>query len=170
MGATDVDGRSRSNRWYDSAERSIAAGLVQGIVVLHNNMRAAITDKEAIHSAEASIHGKREICVARQVGSGGSDLGTVTSSAVNSGAECLDYMIPLSERHLRKTLREWVTHYNQGRPHSALGPGIPSDVNEHSRRFAPHARRHELPSDARITTRDILGGLHHEYELERTAA
>ncbi len=84
--------------------------------------------------------------------------------------ECLDYVIPLSEKHLRKTLREWVTHYNQGRPHSALGPGIPSDVNEHSRRFAPHARRHELPSDARITTRDILGGLHHEYELERTAA
>src|SRR6266436_2230097 len=76
--------------------------------------------------------------------------------------ECLDYVIPLSEKHLRKTLREWVSHYNHGRPHSALGPGIPSDVNEHSRRFAPHARRHELPSDARITTRDILGGLHQD--------
>ena len=170
MGATDVDARSRCNRWYDSAERSIAAGLVQGIVVLHNNLRAAITDKEAIHSAEASIHGKREICVARQVGSGGSDLGTVTSSAVNSGAECLGYVIPLSERHLRKTLREWVTHYNQGRPRSALGPGIPADTKERLRRPIPHTRRHELPADSRITTREILGGLHHEYELEQTAA
>jgi len=85
--------------------------------------------------------------------------------------ECLDYVIPLNEKHLRKTLREWVTHYNQGRPHSALGPGIPADTKEHlRRRFMPHARRHELPSDARITTREILGGLHHEYELERTAA
>ena len=40
--------------------------------------------------------------------------------------ECLDYVIPLSEQHLRTILREWVTHYNQGRPHASLGPGIPS--------------------------------------------
>lgn len=25
----------------------------------------------------------------------------------------LDYVIPLGEKHLRKTLREWVLHYNQ---------------------------------------------------------
>jgi putative transposase len=31
--------------------------------------------------------------------------------------ECLNYMIPLSEKHLRKILREWVSHYNRGRPH-----------------------------------------------------
>jgi transposase InsO family protein len=30
--------------------------------------------------------------------------------------ECLDYVIPLSEKHLRTILREWMTHYNQGRP------------------------------------------------------
>ncbi len=36
--------------------------------------------------------------------------------------ECLDWMIPISEAHLRSILREWVTHYNGGRPHSALGP------------------------------------------------
>jgi transposase InsO family protein len=34
--------------------------------------------------------------------------------------ECLDWMIPMSETHLRSILREWVTHYNRGRPHSAL--------------------------------------------------
>jgi len=32
--------------------------------------------------------------------------------------ECLDFMIPLNERHLRKTLRSWVAHYNKGRPHA----------------------------------------------------
>jgi transposase InsO family protein len=39
--------------------------------------------------------------------------------------ECLDWIIPLNERHLRKILRSWMAHYNGGRPHSALGPGIP---------------------------------------------
>ena len=40
--------------------------------------------------------------------------------------ESLDFVIPLGERHLRRILREWVLHYNQGRPHSSLGPGIPA--------------------------------------------
>jgi putative transposase len=84
--------------------------------------------------------------------------------------ECLDYVIPLSEKHLRKTLREWVTHYNRGRPHSALGPGIPADAKARSQQLSPHTRRHELPADARVMAREVLGGLHHEYELEQTAA
>jgi transposase InsO family protein len=36
--------------------------------------------------------------------------------------ECLDYVIPLSESHLKRTLGEWVNHYNRGRPHQSLGP------------------------------------------------
>ena len=39
--------------------------------------------------------------------------------------ECLDWMIPMSEAHLPAMLREWVTHYNGRRPHSALRPGVP---------------------------------------------
>jgi len=39
--------------------------------------------------------------------------------------ECLDWMIPMSEAHLRAILREWVTHSNSEHPHSALGPGVP---------------------------------------------
>jgi transposase InsO family protein len=35
--------------------------------------------------------------------------------------ECMDFMIPLSERHARAILREWVRHYNRGRPHASLG-------------------------------------------------
>ena len=27
--------------------------------------------------------------------------------------ECLDWLVPLTERHLRRILREWVTHYNR---------------------------------------------------------
>src|ERR1044071_5092280 len=39
--------------------------------------------------------------------------------------ECLDWMIPLSEDHLRRLLMEWIAHYHRGRPHSCLGPGVP---------------------------------------------
>jgi transposase InsO family protein len=48
--------------------------------------------------------------------------------------ECLDWIIPLSEDHLRSVIREWATHYNRGRPHSALhsvpepAPGMPTEL------------------------------------------
>src|SRR5438105_3988727 len=35
--------------------------------------------------------------------------------------ECLDWLIPLSESHLRSILKSWVPRYNGGRPHMALG-------------------------------------------------
>ena len=44
--------------------------------------------------------------------------------------ECLDWMIPMSEGHLRTILKSWVTHYNRGRPHCALGPGVPDPPQE----------------------------------------
>jgi putative transposase len=82
--------------------------------------------------------------------------------------ECLDYVIPLSQKHLRTILREWVTHYNQGRPHASLGPGIPD--SDSRPRPCPSIHRHELPGGCRIRARDVLGGLHHEYWLEDIAA
>jgi len=44
------------------------------------------------------------------------------------GRECLDYLIPLNERHLKRILREFITHYNRGRPHSALASGFPEPI------------------------------------------
>jgi transposase InsO family protein len=44
--------------------------------------------------------------------------------------ECLDYLIPLNASHLRRILREWACHYNVGRPHRSLGPGIPDRVQQ----------------------------------------
>src|ERR1700736_3130759 len=65
-----------------------------------------------------------------------------------------------------KLLTGWVIHYNQGRPHSSLGPGIPDP-----QKLKPQARdrRHQLPADCRIRSRDVLGGLH-QYWLEKVAA
>jgi transposase InsO family protein len=79
--------------------------------------------------------------------------------------ECLDFVIPLTQRHLRAILREWISHYNRGRPHSSLGPGLPDSPSD--RRVAPNGYR--LPRGHRVVATPILGGLHHEYRLEAAA-
>jgi hypothetical protein len=58
-------------------------------------------------------------------------------------------------------------HYNRGRPHSSLGPGLPEPTRE-SVPASDH--RHELPAGQRVEKRSVLGGLHHEYRLVREAA
>jgi putative transposase len=82
--------------------------------------------------------------------------------------ECLDYLIPLGERHLRVLLGAWVAHYNRGRPHMALGPGVPDPP--HSIPVEVRPQRHRLGKEHRIVSRPILGGLCHEYALEPRAA
>lgn len=82
--------------------------------------------------------------------------------------ECLDFLIPLSEDHLCHILQVWVCHYNTGRPHMALGPGIPQPLPPAPARLQEH--RHRIPPHLRVVARPILGGLHHEYGLEKKAA
>jgi transposase InsO family protein len=82
--------------------------------------------------------------------------------------ECLDFVIPLNERHLYGMLKEWVWHDNQSRPHMSLGPGIPQLL---ALRPAPRqTHRHLLPEHQRVQSRPILNGLHHEYLIDRKAA
>jgi putative transposase len=82
--------------------------------------------------------------------------------------ECLDFLIPLTEHHLRRLLHEWVPHYNAGRPHMALGPGIPQSFLPSPVPLQTH--RHRLPAHLYVVARPILGGLHHEYRLGPKAA
>jgi putative transposase len=82
--------------------------------------------------------------------------------------ECLDFMIPVTEHHLRRLLQQWVPHYNAGRPHMSLGPGIPQPP---PRLPVPRqARRHWLPQHLQVVVHPILGGLHHEYWFDEKAA
>ena len=83
-------------------------------------------------------------------------------------ASCrLDYLIPLNERHLKCILREFITHYNRGRPHSALGPGFPEPIQA---TVPASGHRHRLPPGHRVAQTPVLGGLHHEYRLEQDVA
>ena len=65
--------------------------------------------------------------------------------------ECLDHIIPLNERHLRRLVREFVTYYNDTRPHRTLDLDPPAGPRPRQR----HGRVVAIP---------ILGGLHHRYE------
>jgi putative transposase len=69
-------------------------------------------------------------------------------------AECLDWLLILSRRHLERVLRVYVDHYNTERPHRVLG------------RVPPLATQPPTPPpQAAIERRDRLGGLLHEYHL-----
>ena len=82
--------------------------------------------------------------------------------------ECLDWFLVLSERHLRTVVREWAAHYNCGRPHRSLGPGLPDPPEGLPVRG--QVQRHRLSEGSLIKKRSVLGGLHHEYGLEEAAA
>jgi putative transposase len=66
--------------------------------------------------------------------------------------EILDRILIMNERHLCKVLAEYETYFNEHRPHRALNQASPL-------RALPD------PGDAdiKITRRDRLGGLLHEY-------
>jgi putative transposase len=81
--------------------------------------------------------------------------------------ECLDFLIPFNERHLKFVVTSWIAHYNHGRPHMSLGPGIPTPLRPPP---PENVDRHCLPEGHVVRSRAILGGLHHEYWLGKVAA
>ena len=78
--------------------------------------------------------------------------------------ECLDWLIPISEAHMRLLLREWGLHYNRSRPHMGLGPGVPDPP---AAALPPSTRpsSHRIGEGLAVRAKSILGGLHHEYSL-----
>src|SRR2546426_2411297 len=66
--------------------------------------------------------------------------------------ECLDQIIVIQERHLRRLLRSYLAYYNATRPHQAL----------HSN--SPHLRDVQPPPCGRIVAIPQVGGLHHRYQ------
>ena len=82
--------------------------------------------------------------------------------------ECLDWIVPLSEEHLRKTLGAWRAHYNRGRPHTSLGPGLPDQMVNLP--VPLQRQRHRFDRASRVVAHPVLNGLHHEYTLVADAA
>jgi transposase InsO family protein len=65
--------------------------------------------------------------------------------------ECLDHVIILSERHLRRVLRDYFGYYHGFRTHLGL------------EKDCPRSRPVEPPEFGRIRTEPMVGGLHHRY-------
>jgi transposase InsO family protein len=65
--------------------------------------------------------------------------------------ECLDHILILGERHLRKVLAEFIRRYNGHRPHQSL------------RQKPPRQPARAADITARIERRQVLGGLISEY-------
>jgi putative transposase len=82
--------------------------------------------------------------------------------------ECLDFLMPLSEQHLRRLLKAWIPYYNTSRPHMALGPGLPQPPVSLPVPLQVH--RHRLPKHLSVVSYQILSGLHHTYELAEKVA
>jgi transposase InsO family protein len=78
--------------------------------------------------------------------------------------EYSDWLIPLSESHLHSILKACVGHYNRGRPHMALGPGVP-DPPSAVAQPATQLPRHRIGECLVVRARPLLGGLHREYSL-----
>jgi putative transposase len=66
--------------------------------------------------------------------------------------ECLDHVIVLNERHLRRLLRRYFAYYNATRPHQAL------------HNDSPYRREAQTPAAGRIAAIPQVGGLHHRYQ------
>jgi putative transposase len=65
--------------------------------------------------------------------------------------ECLNHVLVLSERHLRRILVRYFAYYHRARTHLALD------------KDAPDVRSVEFPDAGRIVELHEVGGLHHRY-------
>jgi putative transposase len=65
--------------------------------------------------------------------------------------ECLNHVLVLGERHLRRILTRYLAYYHQARTHLALD------------KDAPDFRCIELPAPGKIVQLPEVGGLHHRY-------
>ena len=68
--------------------------------------------------------------------------------------ECLDHILLMSEGHLRRVLMEYVTYFNDARPHQGINQRVP-DREERS--------ASAVDNRGKVIALPVLGGLHHDY-------
>ena len=68
-------------------------------------------------------------------------------------AECLDKLIILNERHLRRVLTEYLVYYNARRPHQGLDQDSPLGLKS-------------VSTEGPIRHRNVLGGIIRDYYRE----
>jgi putative transposase len=71
--------------------------------------------------------------------------------------ECLDRLLIISERHLRRVLEQYVEHYNTHRPHRSFEQQPPDHDYANTERLTSAQSLHS------IERRRVVGGLISEY-------
>jgi putative transposase len=70
--------------------------------------------------------------------------------------ECLDHFLILSDRHLRRLMKEDRNYFNHARPHQGINQRIPC---QQERAVRPQA-------SGSVVSHAFLGGLHHDYHWQ----
>jgi putative transposase len=103
------------------------------------------------------------IVVDRAMGSGIQELKTPYRTPQANGIcerfmgslrkECMDHILIHDEKHLQHVVKEYTSYFNQERPHQGIEQRIPDQFE------LPRPK----PTSGCITSKAILGGLHHSY-------
>jgi putative transposase len=67
--------------------------------------------------------------------------------------ECLDHILIHDDKHLERVTKEYTGFFNEERPHQGIAQRIPNQYD----------LTRSKPTSGRITSKAILGGLHHSY-------
>ncbi len=133
---------------------SFAAG---GYVAGRLRHRTGVSRSET--SFRDGAHGFIVWCVGTLVGayllaSGAPEANGVCERFMGSlRRECMDHILIHDDKHLRQVVTEYAAYFNQERPHQGIEQQIPDQYE------LPRSK----PTSGRITSKAILGGLHHSY-------
>jgi hypothetical protein len=68
--------------------------------------------------------------------------------------ECLDHILIHDDKHLERVTTEYpMSYFNKERPHQGIEQRIPDQYDQ----------TRSKPTRGQVTSRAILGGLHHSY-------
>jgi transposase InsO family protein len=67
--------------------------------------------------------------------------------------ECMDHILIHDDKHLRQVVNEYTAYFNQERPHQGIDQRIPDQYD----------LTKSKPTKGQVTSKAILGGLHHSY-------
>jgi transposase InsO family protein len=119
---------------------------------LDNEPTYLVRDRDGIYgdqfSQQAKVLGIREVVTAPRSPWQNAYVERVIGSIRR---ECLDHVIVLGERQLKRVLCEYIDYYNRVRTHLSLD------------KDAPEARKRKMPGEGRVIKFPRVGGLHHEY-------